>query len=356
MRRVFTAHVVEVAVAVPDDTGRFRTAVDHALNWWNSASAERRQIVLMPSRGQHRTAAEGFDHASKLAAIVDRYDVLIAVIDPTHRNAVEAIGGLVRAKRAGKLALAWFIAESPSDSLSADDQAWLSSVAQRLAKEGTVPRYIGRGDSLFESRLQSAITADLHDTSLSALTARFARTAQIRQVTTYRMPLALLGPQIWAVTVMNHSASLATGLTVSVDAVDSDGNELPDACRRSRQPIADVFAKLRTGPWPEDHRPLIDPGAESPARGSVFLGERTDVLAAHTALDFPRWLRPNQHASALYELELNASPRVRIRFEDEEGEVWSRTNGAEPERVSSPTERHTSCPQVPAGPTFPPTM
>ncbi|MDT5267760.1 MAG: hypothetical protein QOI90_4386, partial [Mycobacterium sp.] len=143
---MFTAHVVEVAVAVPDDTGRFRTAVDHALNWWNSASAERHQIVLMPSRGQHRTAAEGFDHAGKLAAIVDRYDVLIAVIDPTHRNAVEAIGGLVRAKRAGKLALAWFIAESPSDSLSVDDQAWLGSVAQRLAKEGTVPRYIGRGD------------------------------------------------------------------------------------------------------------------------------------------------------------------------------------------------------------------
>jgi hypothetical protein len=33
-------------------------------------------------------------------------------------------------------------------------------------------------------------------------------------------------------------------------------------------------------------------------------------------------------------LELNASPRVRIQFEDEAGEVWSRTNDAEPERFS----------------------
>jgi hypothetical protein len=142
---VFIAQVVEVVIAAPDDTGRFRTAVDHALNWWNSASAERHQIVLVPVRGQHRTAAEDFDHAGKPAGILDRYDVLIAVIDPMQRNAVEAIDDLVRAKRAGKLALAWVIAESPSDGLSADDQAWLSSVAQRLAKEGTVARYIGRG-------------------------------------------------------------------------------------------------------------------------------------------------------------------------------------------------------------------
>ena len=55
---MFTEHIVEVVIGAPDDTGRFRTAVDHALNWWNSASAKRHQIVLMPSRGQHRTAAD----------------------------------------------------------------------------------------------------------------------------------------------------------------------------------------------------------------------------------------------------------------------------------------------------------
>jgi hypothetical protein len=67
-----------------------------------------------------------------------------------------------------------------------------------------------------------------------------------------------------------------------------------------------------------------------------------DLLAAHNARDFPRWLRPNQHASALYSLEPNASPTVRIKFEDEAGEVWSRANDAEPERVSSTTSRSSS--------------
>jgi hypothetical protein len=180
-------------------------------------------------------------------------------------------------------------------------------------------------------------------------------------VTNYRTPVALLGPQIWAVTVMNHSLSLATDVTVRVDAVDREGNDLLDGARRSTQSLSDVFAKLRTGPWPDEHRPLIDRSGVSLARGPSFLTNAMDVVAAHTALDFPRWLRPNQHASALYALEPNASPRVRVKFKDEAGEVWSRTNDAEPERVSSSPasksmERHTSCPQVPTGPTaFPPT-
>jgi hypothetical protein len=208
-------------------------------------------------------------------------------------------------------------------------------VTQRLTKEGVFPRCIGRGDAHFESRVQSAITADLTDTTLSALTEGFESAAPARQVTIYRTPVALLGSHIWAVTVVNHSTSLAVGLQVSVAAVDSEGNELPDGARRSTQAIADVFAKLRTGPWPVERHPPTDPGGVLPAGQPVCLINRMDIVAAHNALDFPRWLRPNQHASALYSLESNAFPRVRIQFEDEAGKLWSRTNDAEPERVSS---------------------
>jgi hypothetical protein len=333
---VFPAHVAEVAIASPDDTGRFRTAIGDALNWWNSASAQRHQIVLMPSGGQYRTAdAERLDHSEEQAGIVDRYDVFIAVFDPMRRDVVEVMGSVERAKRAGKLVLAWLIAESPPHGLSSDDQAWLGDVTQRLTKEGVFPRYIGHGDAHFESRLQSAITADLSDANLSALTEGAEGAASARQVSIYRTPVALLGPQIWAVTVVNHSTSLAVGLQVSVDGVDSEGNDLPDGARRSTQAIADVFAKLRTGPWPDAYQPLTDPGGALPAGRPVCLINRMDLVAAHNALHFPRWLRPNQHASALYSLESNASPRVRIQFEDEAGELWSRTNDAEPERVSS---------------------
>jgi hypothetical protein len=184
--------------------------------------------------------------------------------------------------------------------------------------------------------VQSAIGADLSGTNLSQLTEGFeSAVPPARQLTIYRTPVAVLGPHIWAVTVVNHSTSLAVGLQVSVDAVDSEGNELPDGARRSTQAIADVFAKLRTGPWPVEHHPLTDPGGVLPAGRPVFLINRTDIVAAHNALEFPRWLRPNQHASALYSLESNAFPRVRIQFEDEAGKLWSRTNDAEPERVSS---------------------
>jgi hypothetical protein len=357
---MFTAHVVEVVIAAPDDNRRFHTAIGHVLNWWNWASAEQHQIVLMTSRAQRRPPAEDLDLADGPVESLDHCDVFIAVFDPMGPHAAKTIGDVVRAKRAGKLVLAWVIAESPPHGLSADD-AWLSDVTQRLMKEGVVPRYIGHGDLHFESRLQSAIGADLTYTSLSTLKAHFESAAAARQVTNYRTPVALLGPQIWAVTVMNHSLSLATDLTVRVDAVDREGNDLFDGARRSRQAISDVFAKLRTGPWPDEHRPLIDRSGVSLARGPSFLTNAMDVLAAHTALDFPRWLRPNQHASALYVLEPNASPRVRVKFKDEAGEVWSRTNDAEPERVSSPPasksmERRTSCPQVPTDPTaFPPT-
>jgi hypothetical protein len=339
---VFPAHVVEVVIAAPDDTGRFRTAIGQALNWWNSACAERHQIVVLPSSGPHvdtDTDTEDLDDPRGHAGIGDHGDVLVAVFDPMRRNVVDVMADLVRAKRAGKLVLAWLIGESLSHGVSADDREWLSDVTQRLAQEGVSPQYIGHPDAHFESRLHGAITADLTYTSLSPLRQRYENEASARQVTTYRTPMNLLGPQVWAVTVMNHSTSLAIGLTVSVDAVDSDGNDLPDGAGRSQQPITEVFARLRTDPWPDAHRPLINPPQVTPAGRKVFPTTRMDVVAAHTTLGFPRWLRPNQRTSALYAVKPNASLRVRVQFEDEAREVWSRTNDAEPERVPSASPR-----------------
>jgi hypothetical protein len=318
---VFAARVAEVVIASPDDTDRFRTAVGQALNWWNAARGRRHEIVLMPSSGRHRTAE-------------DRGDVFIAVFDPMRRDVIQLMGEVDRAKRAGKVVLAWLLTESPSAGLSADDRAWLGDVTQRLTKAGVLPRYVGQRDAHIEGRLQTAITADLTHRNLDVLASEFERTSPACRVRIYRTPVALLGPQIWAVTVVNHSASLVVGLQVSVDAV-SEGRARPGGAQRSTQAIADVVARLRTGPWPDEHHPLLEPGRVLPTRQPAFLANRMDLVAAHNAVDFPRWLRPNQHASALYSLEPNASPNVRIKFEDEAGEVWTRANDAEPERVSS---------------------
>src|SRR3984957_16571933 len=244
---VFAARVAEVVIASPDDTDRFRPAIGQALNWWNAASGQRHEIVLMPSGGQHRTAgAERLNPSAASAQIADRGDVFIAVFDPARRD-------VDRAQRAGKLVLAWLLAESPSShGVSADDQDWLGDVAHRLSKAGVIPRYLGQGDAHFESRLQTAITADLTYRNLGKLASGFEKASPVRRLRIYRTPVALLGPQIWAVTVVNHSAALVVGFQVSVAAVDSEGRALPSGAKRSRQAIADVIAKLRAGPWPDE--------------------------------------------------------------------------------------------------------
>jgi hypothetical protein len=302
---MFPAHVVEVAIASPDGIGQFRTAIGHALNWWNSTSAARHQLMLMPS-GEH-----------------NRCDVLISVFDPLRSTANEVMRGIVHAKAAGSLALGWLIAESPSHSLGSDDQARLDDLVARLGKVGISPRYLGHVDAHVERRLHDAITADLTPANLGPLLDRFESSASVGQVTIHRMPVALLGPHIFAVTVTNHRTSLVIDLKVRVDAVDSEGNQLPDGATRSRQLLADVFAKLRAGPSTEQEL------------------SRMDLLAAHTTLDFPRWLRPGHRASALYEVDVSASPRVRIEFEDHAGVVWSRTNDDEPRQIS---KRRPCCP------------
>ena len=72
---VFAARVAEVVIASPDDTDRFRPAIGQALNWWNAASGQRHEIVLMPSGGQRRTAgAERLNPSAESAQIVDRGD------------------------------------------------------------------------------------------------------------------------------------------------------------------------------------------------------------------------------------------------------------------------------------------
>jgi hypothetical protein len=232
---VFAARVAEVVIASPDDTDRFRPAIGRALNRWNAASGQRHEIVLMPSGGQHRTAgAERLNPSAESAQIVDSGDVFIAVFDPARRDVGQVMGAVDRAQRAGKLVLAWLLAESPSShGLSADDQDWLGDVAHRLSKAGVIPRYLGQGDAHFESRLQTAITADLTYRNLGKLASGIEKASPVPRLRIYRTPVALLGPQIWAVTVVNHSASLVVGLQVSVAAVDSDGRARPGGAKRS---------------------------------------------------------------------------------------------------------------------------
>src|ERR1700722_12918882 len=231
---VFAARVAEVVIASPDDTDRFRPAIGQALSWWNAARGQRHEIVLVPSGERPRTTGAGqLNTAAQPAPATDRGDVFIAVFDPMRRDVVHVMGDVDRAKRAGKVVLAWLLAESPSDGLSADNHARLGDVTHRLTNAGVIPRYLGQGDAHFENRLQTAITADLTHRNLGVLASQFEKASSARRLRIYRTPVALLGPQIWAVTVVNHSASLVVDLQVSVDAVDCEGRARPGGAKRS---------------------------------------------------------------------------------------------------------------------------
>jgi hypothetical protein len=316
---VFTAHVVEVAIASPVDNARMRAAIEDALHGWNSAHGHEQNTLLVPS-----------------GRAVDRCDVFIAVVDPTVGNSVTAaISEVLHVKRAGKVTLVWLVTDPPAPDDS-DAQIQLHDPAQQLSRAGIVPRHIGPGDFLVESRLHTALTADLTTIAVAGLTAEFDRVEQAPEVLTSAVPAEFLGSGIWAVTVHNCGPSLVTGLTVAVGAVDAHGKDVPDGVIRSGRAIAasDFFAALRTNPWRGDPPSPTEPGIAVIDRGRRFLAERVDVLAAHTALAFPHWLRPGQHSSALYSVAEDAHPRVRIEYHDDAGIRWSRTDGAAPLRIA----------------------
>jgi hypothetical protein len=317
---VFTAHVVEVAITSPVDSARLRAVIEHALDAWNSQHGRRRHILLVSS-----------------GRAVERCDVFIAIVDPTLPNSTAAISNVLHIKRSGKFILACLLAEPPAPDVGSDGSYQTSDAAQQLSRAGIVPRFVGAGDFLVESRLRAAVDADLTTIALAELTAKFDRVEQAPEVLASEVPAELLGPGIWAVTVHNRGASLVTGLTVSVEAVDAHGKVVPDGVTRSRQTIAasEFFAALRTNPWPVSPATPSAPGIVADNRERTFLAERVDVLAAHTALTFPQWLRSGQHTSALYSVVAHTHPRVRIEYHDDAGIRWSRIDSAEPQRVSS---------------------
>jgi hypothetical protein len=325
---MFPAKVAEVVVIGPTaDAGPLGAAIRDAVNAWNLASAQRHRMVLL--RG-----------AAQRAEDLDPCDVVVGVFDPK-QTGVDILGEVLRARRAGKVVLVWLIAKSPPGGACSGEDGALVNLAHQLRALGVSPRYLGEGDRDVESRMRSALNDDLSSSILRALTAGADWTMPERQVTTCRTPVPQLGPYIWGVTVVNDGTSLAVGLTVSVQAVDAEGDLVTGGAVRSRQSTVDVFSKLRVARWPQEHGPMLDVDPAALARRRSFLTTPMNVLAAHTALDFPSWLRPRQHASALYELRPDASPRVHIQFEDEAGCMWSRTNDDEPQQLSpSPTSRN----------------
>ncbi len=70
--------------------------------------------------------------------------------------------------------------------------------------------------------------------------------AQARKIVPTIFPADLLGENMCTIKVSNTSNGVVTNLTVSVIAVNADGNEIPGGCRQANHQISvgDAFRRL----------------------------------------------------------------------------------------------------------------
>jgi hypothetical protein len=186
-----------------------------------------------------------------------------------------------------------------------------------------------------QAKVRNAIELDLNRMSFGAIVIRSRNAEQARRVMSYRMSVSILGAGTWKVTTRNHSAGPITGLDVDVAALDSQGNEIRQGVRRSREVFSNesVFAGVLGDAVSGGLGPLIG-SANARMAGRAMAPrireEFRDVGAAHMTDGFPTGLAPGEHALALYVLPPGTTPLVRMMFTDETGRRWVRINDEEP--------------------------
>jgi hypothetical protein len=158
----FDAHVVEVLIASPGNTGRGRAAIEKALRSWNATSAQDSGIVLVPAENHHPRIIELDNLGSPVitAQAVDTCDLVIALFDgylgtDIDAAAAETAGELLRAYRAGKPVHVWFSMKRVPGVACAALRARANDVARGLQREGILPRSYAHAEDLHAQALEA---------------------------------------------------------------------------------------------------------------------------------------------------------------------------------------------------------
>lgn len=188
--------------------------------------------------------------------------------------------------------------------------------------------------------------------------------AQARKVVATVFRADMLGEHLWTVKVSNNSSGIITNLTVSVTAVDADGNEVPGGCRQANREInlgeafqrmvsqalsGSVSGALQTqmrnlGPFgqmggfpqagvgPNQVGDMIA-GSLGPEVSARF----REALLGQLVSEWMPTLTPEQFAvMAFRTTESGVRLRVELEYEDEAGYQWRRPDNGQPVRVSTP--------------------
>ncbi|MFI5840350.1 hypothetical protein ACIA8K_11655 [Catenuloplanes sp. NPDC051500] len=173
----FDAHVLKILIASPGDTKAERKAVTDALHGWNSARAEREEIVLLPKKWESDAVPRLGGSAQGVIneQLVDKADIVIALFDSRIGMATSAaVSGtaeeIERAHAAGKPVHVYFSDEPIPRDADLTQVAALREFKDKLSSLGLLGTYASPEDLGFQARL--AIESDLDFLNLGAVTKR----------------------------------------------------------------------------------------------------------------------------------------------------------------------------------------
>ena len=170
----FDAHVLEVMISTPGDTGEEVTAVTNALHGWNTARARGAQTILLPRFW--KTAAVPMLSASGGQSVinsqlVDDADIVLVVFDSRLGEATDkAVSGtaeeIERAAEQGKPIHVWFSDEPIARNADLDQIARLRAFREELEGKGLLGVYSDANDLAY--RVRNAIEADVEKMGLGS--------------------------------------------------------------------------------------------------------------------------------------------------------------------------------------------
>ncbi|BDB41534.1 MULTISPECIES: hypothetical protein [Mycobacterium] len=189
-----------------------------------------------------------------------------------------------------------------------------------------------------------------HEAQMDALnraeTERVA--AQARKIVPGCVRTPMFGNTWWTVKIENVSNAAATILSVDVDAVDNNGDVVPNACQQSNNtlPADQAFEKAIRGAMSGSLQGafqqsgigrIIPQGAAQQLTNQLAPAVKQamqEAMVGHFVTEWQRTLGPNQSALMAY---TTTDPmfklRITIEYEDEAGYQWRRTDTSQPVRT-----------------------
>jgi hypothetical protein len=173
----FSANVLRVLIASPDDTKEERDAVERSLHGWNASRAEREQVVLLPARWETDAVPRLGESGQSVIndQLVDRADIIIALFDSRLGKATDqAVSGtaeeIQRANEAGKPVHVYFSQEPLPRDVDEKQLAALRKFQASLESQSLLGTYASPDDLGFQVR--SAVEHNLEHLSLGAVPPR----------------------------------------------------------------------------------------------------------------------------------------------------------------------------------------